>query len=135
MVTVTRWKFDIGGSYEYNFPRNPNRYGGDSGWQYEPRMAEMEVIGSNQPYIQIDGFSGARRTIRFTAVTGTMARKLQDFFLRKAIIYNCRDHLYPTHAQFNCFIISFSQQVRPTTGSFPGSGEDTYDVEMTLTKM
>jgi len=135
MAVVVRWKLDIGGSYEYEFSRNPNRYDGDSGWQYGPRMSEMEVIGSNQPHIQIDGFQGATRTIRFTAITGTMTRRLQDFFLRKAIIYNCRDHLYPTHAQFNCFIASFTQQVRPTTGSFPGSGEDTYDVEITLIKM
>ena len=135
MTAVTRWKFDIGGTYNYEFPRNPDRYGGDSGWGYEPRMSEMAVVGANQPYIQIDGFSGARRTVRFTAVTGTISRKLQDFFLRKEIIYNCRDHLYPTHAQFNCFVLSFIQTVRPTTGSFPGSGEDTYDVEMTLVKM
>lgn len=135
MATVTRWIFDNDGTYIYTFPRNPNRYGGDSGWQYEPRMSEMDVIGANQPSIQIDGFSGARRTIRFAAITGTMTRRLQDFFLRKEIIYDCRDHLYPTHLQFNCFIISFSQQVHPTTGNFPGSGEDTYDVEMTLVKM
>jgi len=130
MAAIIRWKFD-----EYTFPRNPNRDGGDSGWQSEPRMSEMEVIGSNQSYIQIDGFSGARRTIRFSAITGTMTRKLQDFFLRKEIIYNCRDHLYPTHPQFSCFVVSFSQQVRPTVGNFPGSGEDTYDVEVILVKM
>lgn len=133
MPTVVRWRFDIGGSYEYTFLRNPNRYGGDTGWQYEPRMSDMEVIGSNQPYIQIDGFSGATRTVRFTAITGSMTRRLRDFFLRKAIIYNCLDHLLLGY--FNCFIVSFSQQVRPTTGNFPGSGEDTYDVEMTLIKM
>ena len=134
-MAVIRWKLDIGGSDEYEFPRNPDRYGGDSGWQYEPRMSEMEVIGSNQPRIQIDGFQGARRILRFTAITGTMTRKLQDFFLRRAIVYSCRDHLYPTHAQFNCFVTSFSQQIRPTMGDFPGSGEDTYDVEMVLVKM
>jgi len=133
-MAVIRWKFDIGGSYEYVFPRNPDRYGGDSDWIYEPRLSQIDIVGSNQPYIQIDGFTGTR-TIRFTAITGTMTRKLRDFYLRKQIIYNCRDHLYPTHPQFNCFVVSFTSAVHPTSGSFPGSGEDTYDVEMTLVKM
>jgi len=135
MTTVIRWKFDVGGDNEYTFPRNPDRYGGDSGWIYEPRMAELEIIGANTPNIQIDGFHGARRTISFTAITGTMTRKLRDFYLRKQIIYNCRDHLYPTHPAFNCFIIAMVANVHPTTGTFPGSGEDTYDVEITLVKM
>jgi hypothetical protein len=132
---VDRWYFDYGGTYHYNFARNPDRYGGDTGWMFEPRMSEMEIIGANQSYIQIDGFMGARRNLKFTAITGTMARILENFFLRKAIIYNCRDHLYPTHPAFHCFITSFIQQAHPTVGDFPGSGEDTYDVEMTLVKM
>jgi hypothetical protein len=132
---VTRWKLAIGSLYEYEFPRNPNRYGGDSGWVYEPRMSEMEIIGANTPNIQIDGFHGARRTLTFSAITGTMFRKLRDFYLRKEIIYNCRDHLYPTSQSFNCFVVAMSAVFRPTTGNFPGSGEDTYDVEMTLIKM
>jgi hypothetical protein len=134
-MAVTRWYFEYGGSYQYLFIRNPDRYGGDTGWVYEPRLSEMEIIGASQAFIQVDGFMGARRTIKFTAITGTMTRTLENFFLRKQIIYNCRDHLYPTHPQFNCFIMSFTQQAHPTSSDFPGSGEDTYDVEMTLVKM
>ncbi len=134
-MPTTYWVFDYGGSYEYTFPRNPNRYGGDTGWTYEPRISQIEVIGSNQPHIQIDGFQGARRTLRFTAITGSMTRRLQDFFLRQATINGCRDHLYPTRAQFNCFVGSFTSQLHPTAGDFPGSGEDTYDVEINLVKM
>jgi ERCC4-related helicase len=53
----------------------------------------------------------------------------------KAEILNCRDHLYGTTAdQFNCFILEFSPSVHPTMGSFPGSGEDTYDLQMVLVR-
>jgi len=134
-MEVTRWRFDIGGTYDYTFPRNPDRYGGDSYWRYEPRMTELDVIGASVPSIQVDGFRGARRTLRFTAVTGTMMRTLQNFFLRKQIVNNCRDHLYPTTPQFGCFVAAFVAAVRPTIGTFPSSGEDTYDVEMTLIRM
>ncbi len=135
MVASLYWRFDTGGTYDYTFARNPDRIGGDTGWQYEPRMAEMEIVGANQSYVQIDGFMGARRTIRFTAITGTMSRTIENFFLRKQIIYNCTDHLYPTHPSFACFIVAFTRQFHPTVGDFPGSGEDTFDVEVTLVKM
>ena len=135
MATVIRWRLDAGGAYDYTFPRNPDRYGGDTNWVREPRMSENEVIGSTIPNIQVDGFKGARRTIRFTAITGTMMRTLQNFYNRTAIITNCTDHLYPTTALFSCFVASFTPTIHPTIGSCPGSGEDTYDVEMTLIKM
>jgi hypothetical protein len=135
MTTVTRWIFDYGGSYQYSFPRNPDRLGGDSGWIFDPKFNVLEVLGANVPTIQTDGFNGAHRTIKFTAITGTMMRVLQDFFLRKQIISNCRDHLYSTTPQFSCFITSLVTTIHPTMGTFPGSGEDTYDVEMTLLKM
>ncbi len=132
MTAVTRWKFDNGGTYSYTFERNPDRQGGDSFWVYSPRLAEVDIIGANSPHIQIDGF-GARRTIKFTAITGNMMRNLQSFFLRKQIIQNCTDHL--TASPFSCFIISFTSTVHPTSGAFPGSGEDTYDVEMQIVMM
>jgi hypothetical protein len=135
MTDVTRWRFDASGIYDYTFARNPDRAGGDTFWTREPRMTENEVIGSNTPNIQVDGFSGAKRTIRFTAITGSMTRVLQNFYLRTALIQNCSDHLYPTTSKFSCFISGFASAIHPTTGSCPGSGEDTYDVEMVLIKM
>jgi len=134
-MSVTRWIFGYGTSTQYTFSRNPDRYGGDTGWLYEPKMTMFDIIGANAPAIQIDGFNGAQRVIKFTAITGTMTRTLQDFFLRKEIVNGCRDHLYPTHPAFSCFITNFVTSVHPTSGSFPGSGEDTYDVEITLIKM
>jgi len=135
MVDVNRWAFGIGTGYQYFFSRNPNRYGGDTDWVYEPRLTVMDIVGSNQSSIQIDGFKGARRTLRFTAITGTMKDALKEFFLRKQIIYECWDHRFPDTDAFNCFIISFAAQYHPTIGNFPGSGENTYDLEMTLIKM
>lgn len=129
------WKFDVGGLYSYTFPRNPNRYGGDTYWKHEARMTELDIIGANSPTIQIDGFRGARRVLKFAVITGIMMRELQNFFLRKQVINNCRDHLYNTSPQFSCFIIIFTSILRPTIGPFPASGEDTYDVEMTLIRM
>ena len=113
-MSIIRWRFDFGGTYDYTFPRNPDSGGGDSYWMYEPRMSELYVIGANLPNIQIDGFRGARRSIRFTAITGDMMRTLQNFYLREAVIHNCRDHLYPTTDQFSCFIESFSSNIHPT---------------------
>jgi len=135
MTAITRWFFDYGGGNQYSFPRNPDRNGGDTSWIYEPKLSTFDIVGANAPTFQIDGFSGARRVLKFTAITGTMTRALQDFFLRKEIISGCRDHLYPTHAEFSCFVISFNTTIHPTIGDFPGSGEDTYDVEMTIIKM
>ena len=132
---VTRWIFDYGGTNQYNFPRNPNRHGGDTYWQYEPRLTELDIIGANSPTIQVDGFRGARRTIRFVAITGTMMRALEKFFHRNAVIANCRDHLYPTTPNFSCYVVAFSPNVHPTTGSFPGSTEDTWDLEISLVRM
>jgi len=134
MSDVIRWVFDEGGIYNYTFPRNPDRHGGDSSWVSEPRLSEFDIIGSNTPNIQVDGYRSSR-TIRFTAITGTMLRTLQQFFLRRQIISNCKDHLYPTSSQFNCFIMSFNPVIHPTSGVFPGSGEDTYDLEMVLVRM
>lgn len=133
-MSVTRWIFNTGGVNHYLFPRNPDRSGGDTFWVSEPRMSEFSIIGSNSPNIQIDGIR-AGRTIRFTAITGSMMRVLQQFFLRKEIISNCRDHLYPTSPEFSCFITSFTPTIHPTRGTFPGSGEDTYDLEMVLVRM
>jgi hypothetical protein len=135
MTDVTRWVFDYGGANHYSFPRNPDRYGGDTYWIYEPRMTEIEVIGASLPSIQIDSFAGARRTVRFTAITGAMMRALQDFYFRAEIIENCRDHLYSTTPSFDCFIVGFNPTVHPTSGDFPGTGEDTWDLEMTLMRM
>lgn len=132
---TTRWRLDIGGVYDYTFPRNPDRYGGDSYWVRDARLTEMDIIGSSTPTIQIDGFTGAKRILRFTAITGTMMRLLQDFYLRKQSISTCRDHLYPTTPSFSCFVTSFTPILHPTTGSFPGSGEDTWDLEMTLLRL
>jgi len=132
MTSVTRWIFDNGGTYHYLFPRNPNRIAGDTGWRFNPKLNILDVLGANTPTIQVDGFSGAQRTIKFTAITGTMMRKLREFWLRQAVIYNCRDHL---SSEFDCFIVDFNAVFHPTTGSFPGSGEDTYDLEVTLLKM
>ncbi len=135
MVAVVRWKFDVGGALYYEFARNPDRNGGDTGWVYAPRISEIVIIGANSPAIQIDGYTG-RRTLRFTAITGTMTRKLQEFFLSKATIESCRDHLYgATSPEFKCFIVSFTRVLHPTIGDFPGSGEDTWDVELTLVNM
>lgn len=134
MSEVIRWVFDTGGFHHYLFIRNPDRYGGDTFWVSEPRSTEFDIISSNSPNIQIDGFRSSR-TIRFSAITGTMTRTLQQFFLRREIILNCTDHLYPTSPKFNCFIVSFTPNIRPTSGLFPGSGEDTYDLEMVLVRM
>ena len=134
---TVRWVFDEGGTNEYAFPRNPDRYGGDTYWRYPLRFSELEILGSSLPTIHVDGFSGARRTLRFTAITGAMLRKLEGFYLRKLVVPNCRDHLYDitssnsTH-KFSCYIESFTPMLHPTTGSFPGSGEDTWDLELTL---
>jgi len=87
------------------------------------------------PTIQFDGFNGARRTLRFTAITGSMMRTLETFYLKGAVVENCRDHLYPTTTTFKCFMESFTPSVHPTHGNFPGSGEDSYDLEMVLIKM
>ena len=92
------------------------------------------MIGSNAPHIQVDGFR-ARRTIRFTAIPGYMMRTLQGFFQRHETIENCRDHLYPTSPVFSCFIAGFTPVIHPTAGDFPGTGEDTYDLEMILIRM
>ena len=135
MADVVRWKFDTSGLHDYTFERNPDRAGGDTFWSRESRMSELDVIGGNIPTIQVDGFKGARRTIHFTAITGNMMRVLRDFYYRTEIIYNCSDHLYPTTSLFHCFITSFISTIHPTMGDFPGSGEDTYDVEMVLLRM
>lgn len=130
-MAVTYWVFDLGGTYTYTFPRNPDRFGGDTYWIYEGRVSEQAIVGSNIPNIQIDGHT-ARRTIRFSAITGVMMRTLQNFYLRQVIITNCRDHLLNS---FSCFIVEFVPVIRPTTGNFPGSYEDTWNLELTMIKM
>lgn len=134
-MTVTRWIFDTGGTNQYIFERNPDRNGGDSYWVYAPRMSEVEIIGAKLPSVQTDGFSGAKRTIRFTSITGAMLRTLQDFYLRNETIDNCTDHLYNTTPNFSCLITSFTPMIHPSNGNFPGSGEDTWDLEMTLLRL
>ena len=135
-MAVTRWIFDTGGQKEYQFPRNPDRNGGDTYWAYEFRYNEIDVLGSMLPTVHVDGFRGARRTLRFTAITGTMMRTLQTFYFSRAVIRNCRDHLYGQTPPFNCLIASFTPAIHPTLGnSFPGSGEDTWDLEMTLIRV
>jgi len=135
MAEVQRWVFDEDGPDEYTFPRNPDRRGGDTYWRYQARYNEVDILGASLPTIHADGFRGARRTIRFTAIPGDMMRKLEEFWLKLSVINNCRDHLYDTTKHFNCFIESFNPTLAPTTGNFPGSGEDTYDLEMTLIRM
>ncbi len=136
-MSVIRWIFDYGGDNAYIFPRNPDRYGGDTYWVWELRANEVDLVGSSVPSVQVDAFRGAKRTIRFTAITGNMKRQLQEFYMSREVVSNCRDHLYPTegHEQFHCFILSFTSQFHPTIGDFPGSEEDTWDVEMTLLKI
>lgn len=130
---VIRWKFSSGA---YTFERNPDRSGGDTYWVYTPKLSEIDVVGSNVTRLQLDGFKGARRTIRFTAITGTMMRVLQNYYLAGQTIIGCTDHLYPTYTNyFSCFIVDFVTAPHPTIGNFPGSGEDTWDVEMTMIKM
>jgi len=132
---VQRWIFDGGGPDEYTFPRNPDRYGGDTYWRYDMRSVEVDIVGASIPTIQVDGFRGARRTIKFTAITGSMMRTLERFYLNAKMITNCKDHLYGTTIAFNCFIESFLPEIHATAGSFPGTTEDTWDLEMTLIRM
>ena len=128
-MTVTRWTFNSGA---YTFPRNPDRFGGDTYWLYEPKITEVDVIGANKTRIQLDGFRGATRTIKFTAITGTMMRVLQYYYLSGQTIPSCTDHF---GGLFDCFISSFMSVIHPTIGTFPGSGEDTWDLEMVLIMM
>lgn len=135
MVDVVRWYFDYGGINQYWFPRNPDRYGGDGGWAYEARSSVLNVIGSVSPQIQIDGFI-ARRQLKFTAITGNMKRSLENFYFKQEVIHGCRDHLYGVDLLgFSCFITAFTPTIHPTIGDFPGSGEDTWDLEMELIRM
>lgn len=134
-MSVIRWIFDFGGASPYTFTRNPDRSAGDSYWVYEQRGQELDVIGASLPTYQIDGFKGAIRSLRFTAITGSMMRTLQTYYLNAAVIPNCRDHLYPTSPEFNCIIIEFTPTIHPAYGSFPGSGEDTYDLDMALMRI
>ena len=134
-MAVTRWIFDEGGANEYIFPRNPDRNGGDSFWKYEMRGNEVDIVGASIPTIQVDGFRGARRVLRFTAITGDMMRALQRFYLDARLIENCKDHLYGTTSAFHCFMDNFTPNIHPTNGSFPGSAEDTWDLEISLVRM
>lgn len=133
-MSVTRWIFEAAGGSPYTFERNPDRRGGDTFWSYPQRSVELDVIGASTPTIQIDGFKGAVRTLRFTVITGTMMRKLETYYLAAEEITGCRDHLYSTTQQFNCIITEFAPLIHPTTGNFPGSGEDTYDLSITIVK-
>lgn len=135
-MSVTRWIFEYGGYYEYGFERNPDRRGGDTGWNYPVRGAEINILGANLTSYQIDGFSGGKRKLKFTAITGTMKRELEGFYLRGAIISNCSDHLYSIYGDnFSCFITEFFPTIHPTIGDFPGSGEDSWDLNMSLLRM
>lgn len=137
MSSVIYWVFDYNGTNHYQFPRNPDRYGGDTYWSYEMRYSEMDVIGSATPTVQYGGFRGATRTIRFTAITGSMMRTLQKFYMRGSTVSHCRDHLYESEVspEFSCLVIDFRPEIHPTMGNFPGSGEDTFDLEMTLMRV
>ncbi len=146
-MSVTRWIFECGLYYEYIFERNPDRNGGDSFWQADMRYSEIDILGSALPTVHLNGFKGARRTLKFTAITGNMMRTLQDFYRRSQMIRNCMDHTgspdfftpglitsYGDH-YFSCVIISFLPTYHPTYGSFPGTGEDTWDLEFTIIKV
>jgi hypothetical protein len=135
MSAVIRWVLDDGGDNEYTFPRNPDRDGGDTWWHKELRFSEINPIGSELPTLYTDGFNGAVRTIKFSVIPGSMMRTLQEFYHRREIIQNCRDHLYPTTTIFSCVMIDFKSYFRPVYGNFPGSYEDTWDVEITLMRM
>ncbi len=136
MSTTTRWVFEAGNSSkEYVFPRNPNRYGGDSYWEYDLRMSELDIIGSSQSNIQIDGIRSGKRTLRFTFISGTMYRKLQDFYKSGLQINNCKDHLWTSTGvggttTFKCVIVGFSGNIHPSLGD-----EDNYDLEMVLLRV
>lgn len=133
-MPITRWILNYNG-IPYTFERNPDRSGGDTGWSYQQRNSEIDIIGASLPTLQIDGFKGAIRQLRFTAITGNMMRALQAYYLTAAEITGCRDHLYGLIAvEFSCVIVDFKPTIHPTTGTFPGSGEDTYDLEVTLLK-
>ena len=129
-MSVTRWVFDVGGSFQYTFAQNPDRSGGDSFWEFPLRSAEVEVLGSDQARLQLDGVNGAKRQLSFTGISGSMMRTLQDFYLRKAQINNCRDHLYSTTPQFNCYILSFKPTIRPSLFN-----EDFWALQMVLIKI
>jgi hypothetical protein len=135
MTTVTRWVLDEGGDNEYTFPRNPDRSGGDTWWNTELRYTEVNPIGSNLPTVLVDGFNGGARTIKFTAIPGVMMRKLKEFYDRKDIIQNCKDHLYPTTKVFSCVFVDFKASFRPVISGFPGTYEDTWNVEVTMIRV
>ena len=138
------WVFE-----SYTFQRNPDRVGGDTGWITNAKMNTVEIIGASKTRIQLDGFTSATRKLRFTAIPGSMMRKLQYFFLRGTTITTCVDHLYVENqgysgtSVFNCVITEFTMQIHPTSGNFPladtdvsyGSKEDTYDVDMTILRV
>jgi hypothetical protein len=136
--------FDKGGEYVYIFERNPDRHGGDTGWKYILRYSQFNPIGGSFPNIHSDGFNGAIRTLRFTAVSGIMKRKLEAFYRRRAVINGCRDHLHGTFDEtetrvtdmFSVFITDFSASPHPVNAnSFPYTGEDTWDIEMTMMRV
>ena len=135
MSDVVRWILDYGGQHEYRFPRNPDKPGGDTYWKRELRGTEINVLGSNLPMYFVDGFNGAKRDLHFSAIKGSMMRVLEQFYFRQAVIENCTDHLYPTTTKFSCMIIDFHARFRPVHGTFPGSYEDTWDLDMTLLRM
>jgi hypothetical protein len=134
-MAITRWIFNYGLANQYNFTRNPDRAGGDSFWNFNMRSNEVAVIGSSTPIFHVDGYDGGRRTLKFTAITGDMLRTLQQFYLAGQVLTNCRDHLYPTTLSFSCLIVSFTPAIHPSYGTFPGSNEDTWDLEMVLVAM
>lgn len=132
-MAVQRWRLDDGGTYQYDFTRNPDRNGGDTGWEYPLRYEELSVVGSDLPTIHVGGLKGARRRIKFSALDGTMKRTLEAFYKRKLIVSSCWDHLGTTHGpnwQFDIFITSFRASFRPSLSS-----EDLWDVEMEMIRM
>ena len=138
-MSVQRWtlKHHTSSEVPYTFPRNPDREGGDSYWSRQIRLNEVDLVGSSIPIIQVDGFRGARRSLKFTAIPGSMMRKLQDFYLSSSLL-DGTDHLFGTsqdNTTFVCFIESFTPNLHPTIGNFPGSLEDTWDVSISLIKM
>jgi len=130
-MSVTYWIFSEGNADEYTFTRNPDRVGGDSGWVYEMRMTELDIINSSIPTVNVSGFRGGVRNIKYTAITGTMKRTLEDFYRAGTEITNCKDHLYATTGDvFSCIIASFASNLRPLL-----TAEDTWNVQMTLLRM
>jgi len=137
-MAVNRWVLG-----DYTFVRNPDRAGGDTYWVRSLRHEQINFVGSTVPSVQIGGFDGATRVLKFTAIAGSMMRELETLYYARNIIDTCWDHLYypgdpgsSVTEPFQCLIIDFSAVFRPVLATASvGDGEDSWDVTMTILKM